>query len=107
MDTSAPVPLWLLDFDGVINGSRAGWSAAPHSKWLQAADRAYLVRYSPALVSRIRGLVTSGAVELRWSTTWVDDIAQVNKELGFPPELAGVAFTLPHGVDTTREQVSA
>jgi len=68
-------PVWLLDVDGVLNVTRPGWGGAPLHKllWSNSDKRSYPIRWSPALLDRIRALHNSGAVELRWCTTWCPD----------------------------------
>jgi hypothetical protein len=62
--------VWLLDVDGVINARKPGWHAAPHHGRAYAEGTAWPMRWAPALVARIRRLHASGAVEVRWCSTW-------------------------------------
>lgn len=64
---------WLLDIDGVINANKPGWSAAPR----RVRRAGFVVRWAPALIERIRDLRRTGAVEIRWASTWC----------GFPEQL--------------------
>ncbi|GAB6902251.1 HAD domain-containing protein [Kineosporia succinea] len=96
-------PVWLLDLDGVINGSRPGWGRSPRSTSLEANGCEYRIRYAPALMIRIRTLHRAGRVELRWASTWAGHTFELNDLFslpGVPP-----AFALPHGDGTPREQV--
>jgi hypothetical protein len=68
----AEKPVWLLDVDGVVNTTRPGWGAAPHRSlvWSSADNTSYVLRWAPLLIDRIRTLVLTGRVEVRWCTTW-------------------------------------
>lgn len=84
-------PIWLLDVDGVINTSRPGWSAAPQSGKAYAGGVGYRLRWAPALLDRIRRLHGSGAVEVRWCTTWCAYADQLERLWRLPPLMR--AFT--------------
>lgn len=74
-------PIWMLDVDGVLNGSRAGWHRAPH----KGTAGGFTIRWEPQLITRIWQLHDSGAVEVRWSSTWCGDevgLAQLERLLG-------------------------
>lgn len=91
--TTPNTPVWLLDVDGVVNAATPGWSAPAQQARAFIDGLAYRLRWSPDLVSRIRRLHASGAVEVRWATTWVDHIAQVEDLLELPafaPAFAGL-----------------
>src|SRR4051794_18921570 len=75
-------PVWLLDVDGVLN-ALPDWNAdepAPDHAWqdyevVTASPRVhdqhkYRITYSPTLTKAIHDLHESGAVEVRWLTTW-------------------------------------
>lgn len=77
-------PVWLLDVDGVLNATRPGWEE-PHVQGKAYVDGvAYLLRWAPQLARRIESIVGGGAVEVRWATTWVDHILQVERLLALP-----------------------
>lgn len=63
----SPPPVWLLDIDGVINGSprEAGWGGPPSK-----VKAGFPVYYEPRLIDRIRAVHMSGRAEVRWCTTW-------------------------------------
>jgi hypothetical protein len=61
--------VWLLDLDETVFVDRPGWSMAPFRATL-VTDREWKVRWSPELARRTRRLQASGAVDLRWCTTW-------------------------------------
>lgn len=79
-----PRPVWLLDVDGVLNATRPGWGEAPDQGEAFVNGACYSLRWAPALTRRIGALVVSGAVEVRWATTWVDHIMQVERLLRLP-----------------------
>jgi len=62
-------PIWLLDVDGPISASRAGWSAAPFNA-IVTAQRDFKLHWSPALIDRIRRIHRRGQAEIWWCTTW-------------------------------------
>lgn len=65
-------PVWLLDVDGVLEGSRPGWHAVPRRDRLRLADGTELrYTWAPALVERINRVHRGGAVEIRWATSWI------------------------------------
>jgi hypothetical protein len=73
-------PLWLLDIDGVINANKPGWSAAPQ----RVHCGGFLIRWAPALISRIRTLHHAGH-DIRWASSWCgypDDLAALTDRLG-------------------------
>jgi hypothetical protein len=80
----AAPPVWLLDVDGVLNASRAGWSAAPNSVGVWAYGERFRLRFSPQLVDRIAALHRERIVEIRWATSWVGRTDSVSTALGLP-----------------------
>lgn len=62
-------PVWLLDVDGVINAVCFG---VPDG-YKRIRANGYEITYDPAIIARIRRLHDSGAVEVRWLTTWCSD----------------------------------
>jgi hypothetical protein len=76
-------PTWLLDVDGVINASRAGWSRAPHARqvWSPSDRREYRIRWEPQLITEIRRIHDQGLAEVVWSTTWCPDIDRIEDAL--------------------------
>jgi hypothetical protein len=95
-------PVWLLDVDGVLNAPRPGWGGPPLTQrlWSNSDKRSYPIRWSPALLDRIRALHAEGAVELRWCTTWCADADRL-EELWRLPRLARAldADPMPRGAD--------
>jgi hypothetical protein len=77
-------PVWLLDVDGVLNATRPGWSAAPRNGTAYGAGHPYRLRWTPALIARIRALVHAESVNLRWCSTWCADAEQVERLFGLP-----------------------
>ena len=92
-------PVWLLDVDGVLNANRPGWGGRPAEGYAHAGDGQFWIRWSPELVRRIIAVHRTGAVEVRWATTWVPWIGAIEELLGLPTW--PVAWEGPHeGVDT-------
>lgn len=78
-------PVWLLDVDGVINASRAGWSSPPHTRTVYAGGFGWKIRWAPQLIQHIRALDDSGLVTIQWATSWIDvGVQQLEIELGLP-----------------------
>lgn len=67
--------VWLLDVDGGINANRPGWNGPSRKSqvWSDTDQMSYFARWAPALIDRIRPLHESGAVAVRWCTTWCPD----------------------------------
>ncbi|MGC4808477.1 hypothetical protein [Micromonospora sp. DT233] len=85
---TAPLPsVWLLDVDGVLNASRPGWGGPPRRSgcWSSVDNYEYTMRWAPALIERIRNLNRSGAVELRWCSTWCADATALERLWALPP----------------------
>jgi len=80
----AGVPVWLLDVDGVLNARRPGWDGAAAQGIARHGDRRFRLTWSPELVDQITALHNGGGVEIRWATTWVDHIDQVQTLLRLP-----------------------
>lgn len=74
-------PIWLLDIDGVINANKPGWSAPPR----RTRCAGFVIRWAPALIARITQLRNTGAVDIRWSSTWCgypDQLDELSRHLG-------------------------
>ncbi|CRK60373.1 hypothetical protein [Alloactinosynnema sp. L-07] len=80
----ADLPVWLLDVDGVLNAVRPGWGRAPRQGTASSGGLGYRMHWAPALIEEIIRLHRAGLVEIRWATTWADDIAQVERLLRLP-----------------------
>ena len=70
---TAQPPVWLLDVDGVLNANRPGWGAAPRRVFCAG----YKIRWAPALIDRIRDIHRAGLAEIRWSTTWNQNLFEL------------------------------
>ena len=102
--TNAPV--WLLDVDGVLNGSRTGWQSTPKSTWVTASDgNRYRLRWAPALIVGINLVQESGLIDVRWATSWINDTTVLERALGLNP--LPRAYTAPHGVWHARYKLTA
>jgi hypothetical protein len=77
-------PLWLLDVDGVLNANRPGWGAAPRRTQVLADGVFWKLRWAPALIERIWALHRTGAVEIRWATSWIGNTDKVEAALHLP-----------------------
>lgn len=85
MDTTRP--LWLLDVDGPINleHGKPGWGVKPRRSRVIGHDgRSFPLRWAPGLIVRIRNLHRSGAVEIKWATSWIGDTDLLAPVLGLP-----------------------
>lgn len=93
--TQARLPVWLLDFDGVVNVDEPGWGGGEvlASVWNATALRAFKIRWAPSLIDRIRDIHVQGLAEIRWCTTWCSDIAALEPALGL--EGLGCTFAEP------------
>lgn len=74
--TAKAAPVWLLDFDGVVNAisSKGGKSVWPIWETARVPHPSYPTKtlpllWSPAVVDTIRHAVDAG-VDVRWLTTW-------------------------------------
>lgn len=85
------VPIWLLDVDGVLNAYDESVPVfGDWDDWQEFLARGFPMRYSPAMCARILALHTSGAVEVRWLTTWGRHANEDLTPFGFPQfEVAG------------------
>ncbi len=82
--TRDPRPVWLLDVDGVLNAARPGWDEPPGQGQAFVNGTAYPLRWAPPLARRIARLHHGAGVEVRWATTWVDHIMQIERLLRLP-----------------------
>lgn len=81
---TANQPVWLLDVDGVINANSPQWGEKPAEVTAYAHDYGYTLRYAPSLVARIRALIETGTVDVRWCTTWCDDASELERVWDLP-----------------------
>ena len=65
---STPLPVLLLDVDGVLNALRRDLPEG----WRRGTFNGYVLSWDPTVVERLRGLHESGRVELQWLTTWTE-----------------------------------
>lgn len=104
-------PVMLLDVDGVLNA----WGPYPgattknrrlNALWGCKMDRGvatcngrdWTIKWADPLMRRLTALHESGAVEIRWATTWCSDIEGLERLLGLPGwpiafETAGLHWT--------------
>ncbi len=81
MDSRA---VWLLDVDGVLNAHRPGWGQPPSSGFARAMGGSFRITWASAMVQRLRQIHDGGTVEVRWATTWVSWIGEIEALLGLP-----------------------
>lgn len=79
-----PVPVWLLDVDGVLNADRPGWRARPRQGRATFEGHVFRMRWAPRLMLQLAGLHHDRVVEFRWATTWVDQIDRLEALFGLP-----------------------
>jgi hypothetical protein len=77
-------PVWLLDVDGVVNARHPAWDQ-PYAQGHAFVDGVtYRLQWAPALTRFIKMVHKRRAAEVRWATTWVDHIHQVERLLRVP-----------------------
>jgi len=80
----AAAPVWLLDVDGVVNARRPAWDQ-PFAQGNAFVDGvAYRLQWAPAVTKYIKAVHKRQAAEVRWATTWVDHVHQVERLLRLP-----------------------
>lgn len=80
----ANLPVWLLDVDGVVNARRPAFDA-PFAQGHAFVDGVtYRLQWAPALTRYIKSVHKRRQAEVRWATTWVDHIHQVERLLRLP-----------------------
>lgn len=100
-------PVWLLDVDGVINGQRAGWHAAPaRASITDHWGYTWELAWSWPLISAIRGIHREGLAEVVWCTTWCPsaDLLEAKWSL---PELRRAWTDDLHGYARTEAKYAA
>ena len=65
--SATPLPLILLDVDGVINGAACSW---PEDQRKKERPWMYSIRYSTAVIDQINKWSRTKAAEIKWSTWW-------------------------------------
>jgi Swiss Army Knife RNA repair-like protein len=77
--------VWLLDVDGVLNASKAGWSAAPRSGWAYAESGvSWRMRWAPQLMARVRQVHQNPRVMIVWATSWCGMTDQLETLFNLP-----------------------
>lgn len=76
--------IWLLDFDGVINANKAGWSAAPFSSNAYHKGISYRIKWSPVLIDRIWKIYRNPSVRILWASSWCGYTDQLEKLVKLP-----------------------
>jgi hypothetical protein len=78
-------PVWLLDFDGVLNvpTGKPRWHAAPRKVVVAPGNGGqYTLRWAPALADRVSAVHRTGLAEVRWCSTWVGYTGLLERVLG-------------------------
>lgn len=87
-----PIPIWLLDVDGVINAistSKQRLHAAwPEDSWIlteaDSGTSVWPIQTATPVVEYIRKVHESGLAEIRWHTTWQQNALNVGRAVGLP-----------------------
>ncbi len=95
--------VWLLDVDGVLNANKAGWSAAPLSGMAYYKGTGWRMRWSSALMTRIRQIHLAGSVEILWATSWCGYTDQLERLFRLPA--LGSAYSM--GMDNETKLAAA
>jgi hypothetical protein len=83
-EAGPPVPVWLLDVDGVLNADRPGWGDPPGQGTARFEGHTFRMRWTPRLIVHLARLHQDQVVEFRWATTWVDEIEQIESLFRLP-----------------------
>jgi hypothetical protein len=89
--------VWLLDFDGVINASKAGWSAQPFSGSVYANGNSWRIRWSPQLVQRISRVHKLEHVRIMWASSWCGHTSRLEQLIKLPPLLSAASTQMSNG----------
>ena len=74
----------LLDVDGVLNASKAGWSRAPKRGFAHAEGVSWTMRWEPKVIDKIAELNRRPDLEVIWATTWVGHTDGLERLFGLP-----------------------
>lgn len=74
--------VWLIDVDGVINASKAGWGRAGQAAIALANGHPYRLRWEPQVIDAIRTFNAAPGREARWATTWCDHEPELRRVFG-------------------------
>jgi len=95
--SKSKVPVWLLDVHGVLNADVPAWTGSPSVSYAFTDFEKYAMTWSPLLTESICNLSQQGLVEVRWATTWIPWIEQIERIMNLGP--FPVAFNLnPYNV---------
>lgn len=91
---TSPIPVWLLDIDGVINAIRHQGAKPPLHVWPQhqwidteaiaTGGETWRILAAKPVVDFIATVHEGGLAEVRWHTTWQESAANVAQALGLP-----------------------
>jgi hypothetical protein len=74
----------LLDVDGVLNASKAGWKRAPKRSYAHAEGMAWIMRWEPQVMLKLHALHNDRSVTILWATTWVGNTDALETLFGLP-----------------------
>lgn len=78
-------PVWLLDFDGVINVDGNMWPGElMRGKARTSNGFTYSVWWPPALINAMCEIISRDVVDVRWCTSWYGYTAQLESLVGLP-----------------------
>lgn len=77
-------PVWMLDVDGVINIDQMAWGGLVIRRTAYSNSTPHAFKFSADLVNRIREIIHSQKVEVRWLTTWAEEANQLERMFGWP-----------------------
>lgn len=87
----SPVPVWLLDLDGVVNAASRTFPthAWPAETWqgIEVEDEegiTWPIKAARPVVEFIKGVHEAGRAEIRWHTTWQAHALHVGRQIGLP-----------------------
>jgi len=104
---SLPLPVWLLDVDGVLNAKRPGWGGPPISRTAHVGRGSFRMRFAVPMLARLCRLHAQDRVDIRWATTWADDIEVIERIMKLPAWPTAFTVTVTAADLTTRRMTRA
>lgn len=84
------VPIWLLEFDGVVNviQDHPPTRIYPADTWIYTEDefqgKVWPILASTVVLDFIRQMHEEGLADIRWHTTWQEEAHRVGEKLNLP-----------------------
>jgi hypothetical protein len=97
----------LLDVDGVLNAPTPAWPGGVVDGHADVLGRTYRLRWARDLVRKVAALHASGWVEVRWATTWVDHIEQIERLMHLPGMTTAFSGVDPNSLDARQLKIDA